>query len=182
MVPPLAITPSRTDHFGGPAFSYSRMSWIKPNFLWMMYRSGWGTKQGQERTLAVRLARSFFDSLLRAAVASSYREGAHESRGAWQAAVKTSAVRLQWDPDHDPSGRKLERRAIQLGLRGEALERYGRHEPLEIIDLSPFVAEQRRRPRRDEVETPLERVYVPRDRAAATAVGLDAPPDQIPVG
>jgi hypothetical protein len=35
-------------YFGGP-FSYSRMSWIKPNFLWMMYRSGWGTKPGQER-------------------------------------------------------------------------------------------------------------------------------------
>lgn len=25
--------------FGG-AYSFSRMSWIKPNFLWMMYRSG----------------------------------------------------------------------------------------------------------------------------------------------
>jgi hypothetical protein len=30
-------------YFGGP-FSLNRMSWIKPNFLWMMYRSGWGTK------------------------------------------------------------------------------------------------------------------------------------------
>ena len=29
--------------FGGD-FSYSRMSWVKPNFLWMMYRSGWGTQ------------------------------------------------------------------------------------------------------------------------------------------
>ena len=34
-------------YFGGD-FSLSRMSWIKPNFLWMMYRSGWGTKEGQE--------------------------------------------------------------------------------------------------------------------------------------
>jgi len=25
---------------GGPAYSFNRMSWIKPNFLWMMYRSG----------------------------------------------------------------------------------------------------------------------------------------------
>lgn len=37
--------------FGG-GFSYSRMSWMKPNFLWMMYRSGWGTKENQEVTLA----------------------------------------------------------------------------------------------------------------------------------
>jgi Domain of unknown function (DUF4291) len=49
--------------FGGD-FSYARMSWIKPNFLWMMYRSGWGTKEGQEVTLALRLRRTFFDALL----------------------------------------------------------------------------------------------------------------------
>jgi len=32
---------------GGPDFSFQRMSWVKPNFLWMMYRSGWGTKGGK---------------------------------------------------------------------------------------------------------------------------------------
>ena len=42
--------------FGGP-WSFTRMSWIKPNFLWMMYRSGWATKPGQERVLAVWLDR-----------------------------------------------------------------------------------------------------------------------------
>src|ERR1700732_4440850 len=51
-------------HFGGEEFSYARMSWIKPNFLWMMYRSGWGTKDGQEVTLALRVRRPFFDGLL----------------------------------------------------------------------------------------------------------------------
>ena len=54
--------------FGG-AFSYGRMSWIKPNFLWMMYRSGWGTKPGQEVILALRLSRRFFDNILAGAVA-----------------------------------------------------------------------------------------------------------------
>src|SRR5206468_2943297 len=34
-------------YFGGE-FRLSRMSWIKPNFLWMMYRCGWGTREGQE--------------------------------------------------------------------------------------------------------------------------------------
>ena len=32
-------------YFGGE-FKYSRMSWIKPNFLWMMYRSQWGQSEG----------------------------------------------------------------------------------------------------------------------------------------
>src|SRR5215216_1646863 len=57
--------------FGGE-FKYTRMSWIKPNFLWMMYRSGWGTKEGQEVTLAVWLRRSAFDAILREAVHSSF--------------------------------------------------------------------------------------------------------------
>jgi hypothetical protein len=56
-------------HFGGD-FKYSRMSWIKPNFLWMMYRSDWGTAEGQEVVLALRLRRSFFDLLLAQAVPS----------------------------------------------------------------------------------------------------------------
>jgi hypothetical protein len=45
--------------FGGD-FSYARMSWIKPNFLWMMYRSAWGIKANQEITLALRIRREFF--------------------------------------------------------------------------------------------------------------------------
>ena len=27
---------------GGPHFSLARMSWVKPNFLWMMFRCGVG--------------------------------------------------------------------------------------------------------------------------------------------
>nr|WP_197278809.1 DUF4291 family protein [Pseudanabaena sp. 'Roaring Creek'] len=57
-------------YFGGD-FKFSRMTWIKPNFLWMMYRSGWGTKEGQEVTLAIRIQRSAFDSILSQAVHSS---------------------------------------------------------------------------------------------------------------
>src|SRR5262250_1874468 len=56
----------------GAGFSLDRMSWVKPNFLWMMYRSGWGTKGGQEVTLAVRLRRDAFDEILRRAVHSTF--------------------------------------------------------------------------------------------------------------
>ena len=57
--PAIAAYALQNGRFGGD-FSYSRMSWIKPNFLWMMYRSGWGTKEGQETILALRLRRPFF--------------------------------------------------------------------------------------------------------------------------
>ena len=53
-------------------FSLNRMSWIKPNFLWMMYRCGWATKADQEVVLAVRMKRSAFDEILRRAVHSSF--------------------------------------------------------------------------------------------------------------
>ncbi|WP_256359170.1 DUF4291 family protein [Candidatus Marithrix sp. Canyon 246] len=54
-------------YFGGD-FKYTRMSWIKTNFLWMMYRSGWGTKPDQEIILAIRLKTTFLDSVLTQAV------------------------------------------------------------------------------------------------------------------
>src|SRR5262249_19647846 len=72
-------------HFGGE-FSYSRMSWVKPNFLWMMYRSGWGTKPDQEVTLGLRLGREFFDTLLAQAVASSWNPQRFAMREEWKQA------------------------------------------------------------------------------------------------
>lgn len=132
----------RHGRLDGPDFSLSRMSWIKPNFLWMMYRSGWGTKEGQEVTLALRLRRAFFERVVREAVPSTFGPG-YPSRETWQAAVGQSEVRLQWDPDHAPSGNKLERRAIQLGLRGRTLAAFAHEELLEVIDMRSFVDAQR---------------------------------------
>ena len=40
-----------------PPFRLGRMTWIKPSFLWMMYRSGWAAKPGQELVLAERINR-----------------------------------------------------------------------------------------------------------------------------
>lgn len=160
--------------FGGD-FSYSRMSWVKPNFLWMMYRSGWGSKEGQEITLALRLRRAIFDSLLAQAVPSSWDRDQFATKEEWSRAVDRSSVRLQWDPDHHPSGAKLERRAIQLGLRGEVLEAFGRRELVEVIDISEFVAEQRERLSSAGVSalvTPRERVYRPTDPAIVARLRL----------
>jgi hypothetical protein len=162
----------------GPTFSRSRMSWIKPNFLWMMYRSGWATKQGQEHVLAVRLRRPFFEDLLTIAVPSSFVPELYSTREDWQTAVVRSDVRLQWDPDHDPSGAPVARRAIQLGLRGRALEEYAEAAVIEIADMSALVSAQRAHARAPftDLSTPAEHVFVPVRADAAARVGLDAPP------
>ena len=162
-------------YLGGSEFRYSRMSWIKPNFLWMMYRSGWGAKQGQEMTLALRISRAFFDSLLAKAVPSFCPERPFASRAQWQEAVARSSVRFQWDPDHEPFGAGLERRALQIGLRGEALEAFGKCNLLQVVDLSEFVAEQRlnvTQARLSELRTPEERLYVPSAPGACARLGL----------
>lgn len=160
--------------FGG-GFSYSRMSWIKPNFLWMMYRSGWGTKANQEITLALRIRRQFFDALLAEAVPSSWDPTEFSTEDEWSHAVSKSSVRIQWDPDHHPTGAKLERRAIQLGLRGDVLKAFGQQELIEVIDISDFVSEQRQSlltRGTSALVTPLERVYSPADPSIALRLKL----------
>lgn len=150
-------------YFGGE-FKLTRMSWIKPNFLWMMYRSGWAQKEGQEMVLAVRILRSAFDEILSQAVASTFQSDLYETREAWQRAVAQSEVRLQFDPDHDPNGTPLSRRAIQLGLRGEVLKNYAQPWIVEIQDISTFVQQQHQlivNHQLDKLMTPAEKAYVP---------------------
>jgi hypothetical protein len=161
---------------GGPDFSFSRMSWIKLNFLWVMYRSGWGTKEGQEVTLALRIRRAFFDSLLAQAVPSTCPADYPGGHGAWRAAVAESEVRLQWDPDHSPTGAKQERRAIQLGVRGRALEGLAGPELMEVVDVSDFVCSQRsivQQSKLAALHTPIERTY-PLDGALSSHLGASA--------
>ena len=157
---------------GGAEFSRERMSWIKPGFLWMMFRSGWASKVNQERVLAVRIARAGFDALLAAAVHSSYVEAVYGAHAEWKQALSGSDVRLQWDPDHDPHGNKLERRAIQLGLRGETLARYVDEWTLGIDDITERVHAERARVGSEALCTPRERVYPVSDVAVAARLGV----------
>lgn len=162
--------------FLGGGFSLDRMSWIKPNFLWMMYRCGWAQKEGQEVVLAVSLLRTAFDEILAAAVPSSHDTRRYATREDWQRAVARSDVRLQWDPDHGPSGNRVERRAIQLGLRGRTLAQYAKPWIVSIEDITPFVREQHiafQRGGGDVLVTPREEVY-PCAPATAEQLGIDS--------
>lgn len=155
-------------HFFGGGFSFNRMSWIKPNFLWMMYRSGWASKPGQEVVLAVWIARTLFDTFLAEAVPSNWDRTRYSSRAEWKKATNTSNVLLQWDPDHDPAGGPIERRALQLGLRGDALESFAR--PIQVEDISDFVHSEHAKYRIAGVQaltTPREDVYPCRQMTAS---------------
>ena len=140
--PQIAKYAVENQQFGGPAYSFSRMSWIKPNFLWMMYRAGWGGKPNQERILAIEIGLDKFELILEQAVYSSFQPEVYPTKEDWEHAIDTSEVRLQWDPDHDPLGAKLQRRAIQLGMRGDILQSFATGWIKSIEDITAFVLEQ----------------------------------------
>lgn len=128
--------------FGGSHYNFERMSWIKPNFLWMMYRAGWASKEHQQNILAIWVPLERFREIFHSAVYSSFQKHIYQSEEDWKQKLKHSTVRLQWDPDHDPNGNKLERRAVQLGLRGETLRRFATEWITEIEDITDFVKDE----------------------------------------
>ncbi|GAB3212461.1 DUF4291 domain-containing protein [Marinactinospora thermotolerans] len=107
-----------------PPFKHERMTWIKPSFLWMMYRCGYAAKPGQERVLAVRIRREGFEWALRHSCPSHFDRALHDTHEEWRAALGRSPVRVQWDPERDVRGAPLAHRSIQVGLSGEAVRRY----------------------------------------------------------
>lgn len=109
-----------------PPFSYSRMTWVKPSFLWMMERCGWATKPDQERVLALSLLRTEFDRALASAVPSSTK-------------VEAANIRVQWDPERDLRGQRLEWRSLQLGLGRAVCKAYATRWIARIDDVTPLV-------------------------------------------
>ncbi|MFF3286251.1 DUF4291 domain-containing protein [Streptomyces sp. NPDC003023] len=105
-------------------FKRGRMTWIKPSFLWMMYRCGWGAKPGQERVLAIDITRRGFEWALSHSCPSHFDRSRFATGAKWRAALKSSPVRVQWDPERDLGLNPLPHRAIQIGLSGPAVELY----------------------------------------------------------
>jgi hypothetical protein len=122
-----------------PPFSFTRMTWIKPSFNWMMYRSGYATKPGQEFVLGIDITREGFEWAIQNSVLSHFDASIHPSREVWQNLVSTRPVRIQWDPERDWRLRPIAGvRAIQLGLSGEAIPRYVNQWIVQIQDVTPI--------------------------------------------
>ena len=119
----IADTALAAGRFVCPPYSLSRMTWIKPSFLWMMYRAGWGHKDpGQRRILAIDISRAGFEWALRHAC-SSHRDPSL-TKAEWIDFKNRHPVRVQWDPERDLLLRPLPQRSLQIGLEGEAIHKY----------------------------------------------------------
>ncbi len=109
--------------FVSPPFKLERMTWIKPSFLWTMYRSGWGLKdKDQARILAIDISHEGF----RWALEHSCQSHKDPSMSAeeWSELKATNPVRIQWDPERNILLEPLPYRAIQIGIGGSAVSRY----------------------------------------------------------
>ncbi|GGY24625.1 MULTISPECIES: DUF4291 domain-containing protein [Streptomyces] len=162
--PDIGLPAARDGRFP-EAWKRDRMTWIKPSFLWMMYRCGWGRKEGQEVVLAVEIDRSGLEWALAHAELSYYVRDVHPDAKAWKQSLRAAPARVQWDPERDLDLNPLPYRSLQLGLSGEAARRYADEWTVSVRDVTPLAREVHAAVRAGEreraaallpVETPLD--------------------------
>jgi hypothetical protein len=145
-----------------PPFSLNRMTWIKPSFLWLMERSSWAQKAGQEMILAIRITQQGWEEALSQAVLTSYHEGGYRDYADWETQMKEASVRVQWDPERTLNGGKLEGRSIQVGLSRHVIEQYVNTWTLGITDVTPLVKKIYKL--RQEGQTSKAKDFLPREK------------------
>jgi Domain of unknown function (DUF4291) len=118
-------------------FSVTRMTWIKPSLLWLMHRSNWARKTGQERILAVRVTRSGWEQALSQAVLTAPEPAIHGSAAAWNAAFETASVHIQWDPERSLRGAALNHYSVQVGVGRALIRTYVEEWVVGLTDLTP---------------------------------------------
>ncbi|MFC9594772.1 DUF4291 domain-containing protein [Streptomyces sp. NPDC056944] len=151
--PAIADAALRAGRFVAP-FSFHRMTWIKPSFLWLMHRSNWARKPGQERILAVRITREGWEEALSRA----------ELTTAHPAAVAQAAVHVQWDPERSARGAALNHYSIQVGISRHLIRAFTDEWTVDLTDITPQVRKaatllQSGRAAKAQGLFPTERVY-----------------------
>jgi hypothetical protein len=145
-------------------FKMERMTWIKPSFLWMMYRSGWATKEGQEHILSIKIKREGFDWAVKNGCLSHFDKSVHADEQAWKEQLTASPVRIQWDPEKDIYLNNLPYRSIQIGLTGIAVEKYVNEWISSIEDITGYCKSIHRLILNKEIDEakkilPVEKIY-----------------------
>lgn len=153
--PEIGVPAARHGRFPA-AWKRERMTWIKPSFLWMMYRCGWGTKEGQETVLAIEIDREGFLWALRNACLSHHVPALHGDQASWKRQLRQAPARVQWDPERDLRLNPLPHRSLQLGLAGEAAARYADEWIVGIEDVTPLATEVHRLVRAGQLDSAAE--------------------------
>jgi hypothetical protein len=157
-----------------PPFKRSRMTWIKPSFLWMMYRSGWATKPGQERVLAIRITRAGFEEALSQSCLTHFDKDTYVDYAVWRQRKEASLVRVQWDPERDVALDPLPWRSLQVGLKGVALDKYVDQWIVDLRDITEKVHNLKDQTPENRLDLPVEAPY-PLPASIAATIGAALP-------
>lgn len=125
----------------GKGFGLDRITWIKPSFGWILQRTNYASKHKMEAIAKIKLSHEAWYEILSNSVPSQFDELRYENQMQWNLEVEKSDIIHQWDPDRALDGRKLERRAIQIGLRGEAIKRYVNEWIISVEDVTYLAKE-----------------------------------------
>lgn len=134
----IALPAIKNNKFEKP-FSFNRMTWIKPSFLWLMERSNWGNKSNQEYVLGIKIKKKYWEKALKLGVLTDPEKGIYKSGFEWEKQFKEAKVHIQWDPERSLRGGKMEARTIQVGISRFLIEEYNNEWISEIVDLTPLV-------------------------------------------
>ena len=146
----------------GKGFNLERMTWIKPSFGWMLYRSNYATRHRQESILKIKLTHQGFEEILKQAIPTSFDRDIFATQGEWKRKLDGSEVRYQWDPDRDLWLRRLEHRALQLGIRCSVVLSYVNNWIVDVEDVTELASDIKNaviNKSKDIPNVPEERVY-----------------------
>lgn len=156
----------------GTGFNTNRLTWIKPSFAWVLQRTKYATKHRMNAIARIKLAHEGWLEILKNAVPTQYDAQRYANEEAWQSALDNAVVIHQWDPERDLLGKKLDRAAIQVGMRSEELSlKYVNEWILGIEDVTELAhqigsLQKQRTPQLPDV--PEEKLYpVPNELALA---------------
>lgn len=133
----IALPALKNNKFEEP-FSFNRMTWIKPSYLWLMERSNWGTKSNQEYILGIKIKRECWEKALSLGVLTHPDEQVYRNGLEWEEKFKQALVHIQWDPERTIRGAKLQERTIQVGISKSLINKYNDEWITEILDLTPL--------------------------------------------
>ncbi|MGH1339191.1 MAG: DUF4291 family protein [Aureispira sp.] len=121
-----------------PPFVYTRMTWIKPSFLWLMYRSDWGNRSGMTRILRIWITRQAWEKALQEAILTTPDYPIYPNKKVWRKKLEQTGIRVQWDPERAIDNKKLNFKSIQVGITGKYSEVYAKKWITKIEEVTPL--------------------------------------------
>jgi hypothetical protein len=133
----IALKAIENNKFEAP-FSFNRMTWVKPSYLWLMARSNWGTKSNQEYILGIEIKRSSWEKALSNGVLTHPDKNVYKSGREWETEFKKAKVHIQWDPERTIRSAKMDIRTIQVGISRDWIIEYNTEWISQIVDYTPL--------------------------------------------